>query len=218
MDHSPARPGLAGLLIALALAPLLLASPPPLAAQSRAITLGGLGGYVQNAPVWNRSFDTESVGGAVLGAWVNVPTPTSWLSVTAEASFTQRGSDTRLDPQEVPGALGASPIRTDYITASVLPRATLQAGPVRLHAAAGPTMDLLVRSREDVVLQPLLDEPATAVFAFTAGVGVGGAVGAGRVAEVEARIVESLGNAYSGELGTLRNRSFEVVLRVGVAR
>jgi hypothetical protein len=195
-----------------------LSGAVPAGAQSRPITLGGLGGVVRNTPVWSRGFEADAVAGAVLGAWVNVPTPAPWLSVTAEASFTQRGSDTRLDPGEVPGALAVSPIRTDYITASVLPRATLELGPARLHATAGPTMDLLLRSREDVVLQPLLDEPATAVFAFTAGIGVATDVGTGWVAEVEARLVEALGNAYSGDLGTLRNRSFEVVVRVGVAR
>lgn len=187
-------------------------------AQSRPITLGGLGGWVQNTPVWNRGFDTESVGGLTLGAWVDVPTPAEWLSVTAEVAFAQRGSGTILDPEEVPGALGASPIRTDYVTTSVLPRATLQVGGVRLHAATGPTMDLLLRSRLDVVLEPELDEPATAVFAWTAGVGIGTDVAMGWVAEIEARIVEGLSNAYSGDLGTLRNRSFEVLARVGVER
>jgi len=188
------------------------------AAQSRPITLGGLGGWVQNTPVWNRGFETESVGGLVLGAWVNVPTPVPWLSVTAEAAFTQRGSGTFLDPAEVPGALGVSPIRTDYVTASVLPRGTLEVGALRLHAATGPTMDLLLRSRVDVVLEPELDEPATAVFAWTAGVGIGMDVGTGWVAEIEARIVEGLSSAYSGDLGTLRNRSIEVLARVGVTR
>lgn len=188
------------------------------AAQSRPITLGGLGGWVQNTPVWNRGFDTESVGGLTLGAWVNVPTPAEWLSVTAEVAFAQRGSGTILDPEEVPGALGASPIRTDYITTSVLPRATLQVGGLRLHAATGPTMDLLLRSRLDVVLEPELDEPATAVFAWTAGVGIGTDVGTGWVAEIEARIVEGLSNAYSGDLGALRNRSIEVLARVGLKR
>lgn len=198
--------------------PLLAAGLVAPASAQRPITLGGLAGYVHNSPVWNRGFETESVGGAVLGAWVNVPTPLPWLSVTAEAAFTQRGSGTRLEPEEVPGALGVSAIRTDYVTASVLPRATLEVGPLRLYAATGPTMDLLLRSREDVLLEPLLDEPATAVFAWTAGAGLGADVGTGWVAEIEARIVEALSNAYSGGLGTLRNRSFEILVRVGVKR
>jgi hypothetical protein len=203
--------------LALVTLPAIAGLGAPLSAQ-RPVTLGGMGGYVQNSPVWNRGFDTESVGGAVLGAWVNVPTPLLWLSVTAEATLTQRGSGTRLDPGEVPGALGVSPIRTDYLTTSVLPRATLEVGPLRLHVATGPTMDLLLRSREDVLPEPLLDEPATAVFAWTAGAGVGADVGTGWVAEIEARIVEGLSNAYSGELGTLRNRSIEILARVGVKR
>ena len=204
--------------LTLAVSATLALSPSTVAAQARPITLGGLGGWVQNTPVWNRDFDTESVGGVVLGAWVNVPTPVQWLSVTAEATFTQRGSGTVLDPREVPGAIGVSPIRTDYVTASVLPRGTIDIGRVRLHATTGPTVDLLLRSRVDVVLEPELDEPATAVFAWTAGVGVGADVAPGWVAELEARIVEGLSSAYSGDLGTLRNRSIEVLARVGVKR
>ena len=208
------------LAVALLIVPALglALAPAPGTAQARPVTFGGLGGWVRNSPVWNRGFETESVGGGVLGAWVNVPTPASWLSVTAEAAFTQRGSGTVLDPEEVPGALGTSPIRTDYLTASVLPRATLTVGPLRLHAATGPTMDLLLRSRVDTVLDQRMDDAATAVFAWTAGVGLGADVAAGWVAELEARIVEGLSSAYSGDLGDLRNRSFEVLARVGIAR
>lgn len=197
---------------------VLVSAPPPASAQARPITVGGLAGWVQNSPVWNRDFETESVGGVVLGAWVNVPTPAPWFSVTAEATFTQRGSGTVLDPGEVPGALGTSPIRTDYLTASVLPRGTVALGPVRLHVATGPTMDLLLRSRVDAVLDPELDDAATGVFAWTAGVGLGADVAPGWVAEVEVRLVEGLGSAYSGDIGDLRNRSIEFVARVGVER
>ncbi|MEJ2540246.1 MAG: hypothetical protein P8188_09780 [Gemmatimonadota bacterium] len=190
------RPGRSHLAVGLALALVTAAAQArPAAAQTSRTVVGGLGGFVHNDAVWSRELGTEAVGGAVLGAWVNVPTPVGWLSVTAEGSYTRRGSDTRLDEAAVPGAFGPSPIRTDYLTASVLPRATLTLGRVRVHLTTGPTTDLLLRSRVDPVLDQLLDDGATAVFAWTAGAGIGADVGPRWVAELEARIVGRVGLA-----------------------
>ena len=196
----------------------LAAGVGPCAAQAPPITLGGMGGWVRNSPVWDRGFEAEPVGGLLVGAWVDVPTPVARLSVTAEAALTQRGSGTVLDPAAVPEAFGTHPIRTDYLTTSVLPRATLRLGVVRLHATTGPTMDLLLRSRVDVILDARLEDAATAVFGWTLGVGIGTDRAGTRVFGIEARLFEGLGHAYSGDVGDLRNRSFEVLARVGVAR
>jgi hypothetical protein len=196
---------------------LVLASGvQPAAGQSRPATAGAFGGYVHNEHRWSREVDTEAVGGLVLGAWVDAPTGLGWLSVTAEGAYAQRGGDARFDDAVVPGAFGVSPIRTDALTFSVLPRATLFLGPVALHAATGPTLDYILRSRLDPVLEPLLEEVTTG-FAWTLSAGIRGMVGEGYVAELEARIVEGLRDAFRGQGLSLRNRSLEVVARVGTA-
>ena len=186
----------------------------PAAGQSRPATAGAFGGYVHNEHQWSRDVDTEAVGGLVLGAWVDAPTGLGWFSVTAEGAYAQRGGDARFDDTVVPGAFGVSPIRTDVLTFSVLPRASLSLGPVELHAATGPTVDYVIRSRIDPVLEPILEEVTTG-FAWTLAAGVRGDVGERYVAEVEARIVEGLRDAYRGQGLSLRNRSLELVARVG---
>ncbi|HSM06260.1 MAG TPA: hypothetical protein VK858_16690, partial [Longimicrobiales bacterium] len=190
-------------------------SVPQAADRRQAVTAGVVLGYVHNEQRWSREVETDAVGGGLLGAWVNVPTPVHWLSVTAEGVFTQRGGDARLD-QVAPGVTGTRAIRTDYVTVSVQPRGAVALGPVRLHVTTGLTMDLLVRSRVDAALEQVLEDGATGVFGWTAGVGIRTGIGRGRVAELEARIVEGLGEAYAGEIGTVRNRSLELVGRVGI--
>ncbi len=186
----------------------------PTAGQSRPATVGAFGGYVHNEHRWSREVDTEAVGGLVLGAWVDAPTGLGWLSIGAEGAYAQRGGDARFDDALVPGAFGVSPIRTDVLSFSVLPRATLLLGPVDLHVATGPTVDYVVRSRVDPVLEPILEEVTTG-FAWTLTAGIRGAVRERLVVEVEARLVEGLRDAYRGNSLSLRNRSLELVARVG---
>ena len=204
------RTGAVLLLVALALGSRV----HPAAGQSRPATAGAFGGYVHNEHRWSREVDTEAVGGLVLGAWVDAPTPLGWFSVTAEGAYAQRGGDARFDPAIVPGAFGVSPIRTDVLTFSVLPRATVSLRLVDLHVATGPTLDYVLHSRLDPVLEPILEEVTTG-FAWTLAAGARVAVGEGYVAEVEARIVEGLRDAYRGDVLSLQDRSLELVLRVG---
>jgi hypothetical protein len=185
-------------------------------AQSRSTTVGVVAGYVHNDQLWSRDVATDAVGGLVVGAWANVPTGIGWFSITAEGTYTQRGGDAMLDDEVVAGAVGTSPIRADYITVSVHPRATAWLGPVRVHLTTGPTLDQLIRSRLDPVLVSVLEDATSTVFGWTAGVGLGGTVTRGVVAEAELRIVEGLGDAYSGPFISLRNRSIELVGRVGI--
>jgi len=199
---------------------LAAAVPAPWAsgatAQAPSTTVGVVAGYAHNEQIWSRDVETEAVGGLVVGAWANVPTGAGWFSITAEGTYTQRGGDATLDDEVVAGAGDTSPIRADYITISVHPRATARVGPVRIHLTTGPTLDQLVRSRLDPVLVPVLEDGTSTVFSWTAGVGIGGNVTSGVVAEAELRIVEGLGDAYSGPFISLRNRSIELVGRVGI--
>lgn len=204
-------------LAAVSLAPLAavslvsLATPPPASAQSGS-TVGVIAGYAANEQVWAPEEDAEPVGGLVLGAYLAAATPKSWLSVLAEGAYVQRGGDVVGGEQGVEGA-----VRADYLSINVRPRIGLAAGPARLSLAAGPAIDVLIRSRIASGFQALLSEEGTTVFGVMAGVGLDAGIGAGRTVGLEGRIFEGLGDAYSGDFVSLRNRSWEVVARFGIA-
>ena len=65
------------------------------------------------------------------------------------------------------------------------------------------------------MLAQVLEERAT-VFGAGVGVGVGAWVTPRVFAEVEARVVEGLGDAYVGSGVSVRNRSRELVARIGI--
>jgi hypothetical protein len=185
-----------------------------LAAQNAPTIVGGMAGYNSSTGIWKPASESQAVGGFTVGAFALASTPVGWLSFLAEGAWAQRGSDvTRtVDGQPVTGG-----VRSDYITVSVQPRASTALGPVTVHLSGGPTLDLLVRSRLDPGLAPVLDDVGT-VFGVTGGVGLGTRVSGRYRVEVEVRIFEGLGDAYSGNFVSMRNRSVEFVARVGMPR
>lgn len=196
-----------------ALAVVALVAPVGVAGQTPRVVVGGVGGYTQTDHVWSRDEETRSVDGLALGGFIDVQTPLSWLSAGAEAVYTQRGSDVILDSGGTPTPGG---IRTDYLSFIVRLKAALALGPARLHVAGGAGSDIVLRSRLDPVLSQVLDEEGAAPFTVTAGAGVGAWVTERFVVELEARVVEGLGTAHSGGFVSVRNRSRELVARVGL--
>lgn len=196
--------------VAIALAWLI---PAGLQAQGSKTIVGIVGGYGTTEQIWRPTTVAEDVGGLIVGAWVRAATPLGWLSIRAEGAYTQRGGDVVSDVAGQPVNGG---IRSDYVTIALDGRATVGLGPLRLHVAAGPSFDVLIRSRLDQTLAPVLQQEGTAVFGVQAGVGLGVQVTERVLVEVEARIHEGLGDAYSGDFLSVRNRSREVVIRVGV--
>jgi hypothetical protein len=201
--------GWAGVAIGLS---VVLVAPAALDAQQPRTLVGVVGGWVQNRHVWSPKSATERVGGVMVGAFLRARTPASWLSVHAEGLWTQRGGDVFDD---LDGALVRGSIRTDYLTLAVHPRLSVALGPARLHLAAGPTIDQILRSRLGPGLRMVLADEARTLFGVGAGVGVGTIVG-GVHAEAEARLFEGLGDAYSGPFVSVRNRSFELLVRAGI--
>lgn len=195
-----------------ALTAAALSAPAALEAQQPRTLVGAVGGWVQNRHVWSPSSDTERVGGVLVGVFLRARTPAPWLSVHAEALWTQRGGDVFDD---VDGQILQGSIRTDYLTLVVHPRLSVAVGPLGLHVAAGPTIDQVVRGRLDPGLRMVLEDETPTVFGVGVGAGVGTVVGAVH-AEVEARLFEGLGDAYSGAFVSARNRSLELLARVGV--
>ena len=177
--------------------------------------VGIVGGWNINDGIWKPGAESESVGGIILGAFVIARTPAPWFAIRAELTWVQRGVD-------VTGSIGDDPalggVRSDYLTVAIHPRASMAVGPLRVHIAAGPTVDQLVRSRIDSSLAPILFRDISTVFGVGLGAGVGGTVADRYRVEVEARVFEGLGDAYSGDFVSVRNRSLEFVTRVGIPR
>ena len=188
-------------------------APIELGAQTSGTLVGAVGGWLENRQIWSPSSETERVAGVLLGAFVRAATPAGWLSIQAEGLWTQRGGEVF---DEVDGQVLQGSIRSDYLTISVHPRGSVTLGPLRVHVAAGPTLDQPLRSRFDPGLRMVLENEAPTVFGVSVGAGLG-AVVAGQIhAEVEARVFEGLGDAYSGDFVSVRNRSIEILGRVGV--
>jgi len=185
------------------------------AAAAEPTVFGVVAGYNTSRGVWSPDSESESVGGLMLGGFVNAKTPAPWFSVRAELLWVQRGND-------VAGTVEGEPliggVRSDYVTISVHPRASFALGPIRLHLAAGPTIDQLVNSRLDPTLSSVALADVGTVFGVGAGAGLGTTLAGRYRIEVEARVFEGLGDAYSGDFVSMRYRSFEVVARVGIPR
>lgn len=199
-------------LVALAAVSLVSLATPAAASAQSGSTAGVVAGYVANEQAWDPEAEAEPVGGLVLGAYISATTPKSWLSVLAEGAYVQRGGDVVGGEQGVEGA-----VRADYLSINVRPRIGLAAGPVRVSLAAGPAIDVLIRSRIASGFQALLRDEGTTVFGVMAGVGLDAGIGAGRTVGLEGRLFEGLSDAYSGDFVSLRNRSWEVVARFAVA-
>ena len=191
----------------------VLAAPSLGAAQLPRMVLGVAGGYTSTEHIWRRDADVTAVAGMALGAFVDVQTPLNWLSAGAELAYSQRGSDVLLDVGGIPTSGG---IRTDYLTFTIRVRAALAFGPARFHLVAGPVSDIVIRSRLDPLLVQVLDEERPAPFGVSAGAGLGLWVTGTVFAEVEARILEGLESSYTGDFISTRNRSRELVARLGL--
>jgi hypothetical protein len=196
-----------GLLVAagLALTPLYAT------AQTPGSTVGVVGGWVTNEQVWRSEYETESVGGAQLGGFVNAATPVSWFQMRAEFMWTQRGGS-------VTGEINGNPLvgetRTDYLTVGVQPRAALRLGGLEVFGAAGPMLELVLRNRFNSELAVAVQEVGT-VYGVGAGLGIAARINSTFRAEIEARVFEGLGDAYTGDFVSAKNRSFGVVARIG---
>lgn len=139
---------------------LLLALPAPGVAQESGTTVGAVVGWTSTEQIWEPDAEVDRVGGVVFGAWVDAGTPAGWLSVVAEGAFTQRGGDVLAsDGGAVEGA-----VRSDYLSISVRPGARAALGPARVHLSAGPALDIVLRSRLDTGLAPVLPEEGGQIF------------------------------------------------------
>jgi hypothetical protein len=130
-----------------------------------------------------------------------------------EGAYTQRGGDVALD---VGGQPAAGAIRMGYLTFGLRLIARRAIGPVTGYAAVGPTLDQVLSRRVDPVLAQVFEDETPTVFGVTVGGGVTARLSQGLTAGAELRLTEGLGDAHQGASISVRNRSVEAVLRVGV--
>jgi len=202
----------AATLAALVLTAIALAAAPiPVAAQS--VTLGGAAGLTRSRQILERTSDSDPRDGFVAGAWMDVQTALPLLHVLAEAGYARRGGRFPLaGPAGLTGLTGA--VESDWITFTTAPMLHVTAGPVAAFVYGGPMLELHVRTRTAAALRGAYATPSDQVFAAIAGGGLEGRLDAWSV-RAEARVVEGLSAAYSGSAGDIRQRSVEVVVRVG---
>ena len=158
--------------------------------------------------------ETSRRPGFAVGAFVDVPTPVSFLRLRAEGGLVERGGFVSADPRGNPVN---GEVRGDYLGFHLGAKATLSLGPVHAFAVAGPGLDYLVRSRADPLLEQVLGEGRGTVLNALAGAGTGLRIGRGWVVEVEGRWVRGLTEAHSGDRSKVRNLSREWTVRVSRA-
>ena len=189
----------------------LAVSGPPADAQESGRLTGGFAGRTDSEMLWSPPVETSPRSGFLAGAFVDVPTPVSWLRMRAEGGLAQRGGFVSTDTR---GNAVDGEVRGDYLGVHIEAKAGLSLGPVHAFAVAGPVIDYLLRNREDPVLAQVFVEERGTVLGVAAGAGLGLRVTRAWVIEAETRWVRGLTEAYSGSGLQVRNRSREWVLRL----
>ena len=192
---------------------LVSAFPGPLSAQTERTLVGIVVGHATTTQMWEPTVSTEKYRGLVLGAFVEAATPRSGLSIQAEGAYTQRGGDAVL---LVAGQPVSTRLRMGYLTIAAHVKLSRSLGPVRAHVALGPTIDQVLRRRLDPVLGQVFEQETPTVFGATVGGGLGLWATERIFVAIDLRLTEGLSDAHDGDFTTVRNRSVEGLLRVGV--
>lgn len=177
-------------------------------------TVGVFVGRTSSRQLWNNSLSSDRLSGVGGGVYVDVRTPIPFLSIRAEAGYAGRGSvvwDEELDPERTAEAA----IRSHYLSLPVHGKLGVEAGALSAYLFAGPTLDFLLDSGCSAPLCPVIREEKTTVFNLAAGAGAGVALGGGFRTDLEVRLTEGLSDAYLGNLDSARNRTVELLVRVG---
>ena len=195
--------------VAAALAGLAIGAGP---GSSQATRVGAFVGASANEQEWSPTAEVERVTGFVVGAFLDAATQVSGFSILAEGALTQRGGDV----VDSGTAVVEGAVRTDYLSVSVRAKLATAVGPARVHAAAGPAFENVLRSRVSPGFETILEREGRSVFGVLLGAGVDVGIGQGRRVGMEARLFDGLGDAYDGDFVSVRNRSWEAVVRFGI--
>jgi hypothetical protein len=209
MVHVTPRSILAPLMVAaLSLATLTSESAAQDIGRYTGISVGG----TLSQQVWQPSVATANRNGFLAHAYTDMPFPLGPFRVRLGGGYTQRGGlvEGDFDGQPIQGET-----RSEWLSVNLEFKLAQSAGPLHAFVAAGPSYELHLRTRQDAVLALVLFEEQPKSFNLTASGGVGFRVGSDLVTELEARWVEGLTTARSGAFVKTRNRTIELMLRIG---
>ena len=194
---------------------LVLALWPPqgLLAQMGA-TVGVVAGVTSSRQVWSGSGASAAAHGILLGAYVRVPTPLPHLAVRAEVAYAQRGGLLSEQELQADQPLSAQ-VRGHYLSFPIHVETSLDLGPVRLFAFGGPTLEQTQHITAHASVVQVMGVERTTLFGVGYGAGLGGPLPGGLRGALEVRGMEGISEAYYEGPTTIRNRSFEILLRVG---
>ena len=198
--------------LAVLLAVSALLPTPELAAQVGR-TWGVTGGAVSARQIWSGAVETDYLTGIMVGVFTDVPIPVPGLSVRAELLYAQRGTLVS-DPQAE--GISDGRVRSHYLTFPLLLKVGYSIGPVSAYLVAGPTFEQILSTSTDGGVGEVLTEERQTVFNVSAGGGIGLELPRDLVAGFEIRITEGLTDSYAGDFVTMRNRSLEGLVRLGI--
>jgi len=185
-----------------------------LLAQERT-TAGVVGGMTSSRLIWGSLGASEAARGILLGIYLRVPTPIPHLAVRAEAAYAQRGGLLSERELQADQPLSAR-VRGDYLSFPVHAEVSWEIGPIRIFAFGGPTVEQTQNTKADASVVQIMGVERATVFGLGYGAGVGGLALGSFLASVEVRGMEGISEPYDEGSVSIRNRSFEVLLRVGV--
>lgn len=87
---------------------------------------------------------------------------------------------------------------------------------MRLFAFGGPTLEQTLKTTADASVVQVMGVERAVLFGVGYGAGLGGPLPGGLRGSLEVRSMEGISEAYYEGPVTIRNRSFEILMRVGV--
>ena len=177
-------------------------------------TVGFFLGQTSSRQLWGGNLATDRLNGLSLGIFVDVQTPVPALLVRAELGYAGRGTIV-WDLEEDPERAQEARVKVHYISFPVHGMVELRLGPVVGYVFAGPTVDVLVASDCSMEFCPGMGEEKGAVVNAAGGIALGFDLPREIRARFELRFTEGLGDAYLGGIVSARNRSAEMLVRLG---
>lgn len=172
------------------------------------LTMGLMGGSVESKQILQNADDSGTRSGILVGAFVDVETPTPFLQVLVEGAFVQRGGTFTLDSGF------ETEVEANFLAFTVAPTLRFGTGPAAAVLYAGPTVETSTNTRSPGELNNAYASPSGQVFGVTVGGGLEVGVGTWLV-RGEARLLEELSSSFRNGSGDIRHRSTEIVVRIG---
>ena len=180
----------------------------PIAGQER--RAGVVAGGLCARQVWQPAEDTSCLYGPMLGVYAVGPTPSPWVSIHAEATYTRRGSIVE-DDQGL-----AAQVSSHMVSGPLLVRFAPPPASVQPFIETGVSLEYLLRTRADPALTAILRDEAKIGFNAVVAAGVSIRLRDDLRLELWGRLTEGLNKSYRGDFLSMRNRSQEI--SIGVLR